>query len=84
MIPRGRVGFRLKGLPPKTPREVPGGDENEFALPILYRSGTVDHEFRDGIVSVADREPSLIRPMHLESVAPTKEINGGGHLLMSV
>ena len=83
MIPRGRVGFRFKWLPPKTPREVSDRDEDEVALPGFYRGGGVNHEFRDGIIPVADIEPSFIRPVHLKSIAPTKMINGGGNILMS-
>ena len=83
MIPWGRVGFRLKGPSLETLREVLSCDENEVALPIFYRSGSADHEFRDVIVPIADIKPPLIRSVCLESVASVEEVHGGSHLLMS-
>lgn len=52
-------------------------------LPILNRGGSIDHEFRDCVVSIAEVKPSLVAPMPLDGVKSAKELDRGGHLLFS-
>ena len=69
--------------PPKASRKVLGRDEDEIVLPVLYRSGSIYHKFRDALISVAEIKPTLVTSAVLDCVASAEEVDGWDHSLFS-